>query len=327
MTANLKGFGDLAAHYAEGTASEAYEGAFAEINPNAQLSVFDEPNQAPMPEPALAEFFVASMTASAFELLADTRLEAYADRIAWGIVNSFHMVAAQVERAEDDAAKKLGELARHSDPSEIFACELEEAQRICQSLMEARAALECMRDHGAKVYHVQTGRPWSATRGSRVSTVLSASQIDARDFLTSRAKARREQLNPTGPIVVISGGSAWEDHRAIYARLDLIKARVPSMTLATTAQTKGVDAIAAAWAASNAVPVIAFRLNRALGNAAPFKRNKLLVSLAPVEVIVCEGSGIQINLAEECRKVQIPLTIIRKSDCRGNAITAQRRAA
>ena len=323
---STQSFADFAAHYAQLTASDAYEGAFAETRPTAQLSAFDEPSQAPMPEPALAEFFVASMTASAFELLADTRLEAYANRIAWGIVNSFHMVAAQVERAEDDAAKKLGELARHSDPSEIFACEVEEAQRICQSLMEARAALECMRDHGAQVYHAQTGRPWSATRGSRVSSVTSASQIDAKDFLASRAKARREQLNPTGPIVVISGGSAWEDHRPIYERLDLIKRRVPSMTLATTAQSKGVDAIAAAWAASHGVPVIAFRLNRSLGASAGFKRNKLLVSLAPVEVIVCEGSGIQINLADECRKGEIPVTIIRKSDCRDSEITVQRRA-
>lgn len=92
------------------------------------------------------------------------------------------------------------------------------------------------------------------------------------------------------------------------------------MTLATTAQTKGVDAIAAAWAASREVPLVAFRLNRAHGNAAPFKRNQVLVALQPVEAIVCAGSGIQINLAQRCREAGIPLTVMRQEG-------AQRQAA
>ena len=152
---------------------------------------------------------------------------------------------------------------------------------------------------------------------------LTASQIDARDFLASRAKARREQLAPTGPIVVISGGQDWDDHQRIWDRLDLLKTRCPSMTLATTAQGKGVDAIAAAWAASREVPLIAFRLNRAHGNAAPFKRNKLLVGLQPIEAIICEGSGVQANLAEAMRAAHIAVTIFRKEQSKSES----RRAA
>ena len=97
---------------------------------------------------------------------------------------------------------------------------------------------------------------------------VTASQIDARDFLASRAKARREQLAPTGPVIVISGGQEGADHKRIWARFDLVKIRVPSMTLATTAQGKGVDAIVAAWGALREVPLIVFLLNRAHGNAA-----------------------------------------------------------
>ena len=162
------------------------------------------------------------------------------------------------------------------------------------------------------VYRAHSGHPFSALRGSRVSSILTASQIDAREFLAARAKIKREQLAPTGPIVVISGGQIWEDHQRIWDRLDLLKTRTPTMTLATTAQGKGVDAIAAAWAASREVPLIAFRLNRAYGNAAPFKRNKLLIKLGPVEAIICEGSGVQANLAEKMRAAGVPVTVFRK---------------
>lgn len=322
----LSHFADLAQHYSDMVASPPYVRAFGEEIATAQLSVYDEPCDDALPDAREAQLCVEQITAHVFDLFAATRLESFAARIAWGVVNSFHRVASQVEAQEEAVAQKLGELARSYDPSEIYQVEIEETQRVCQSLAEARAALECMRDHAADIYRVETGSAWSSTSGSRVSSKYSASQIEARDFLASRAKARREQFAPSGPIVIISGSHIWEDHSPVYARLDLIKRRVPSMTLATTAQTKGVDAIATAWAAHNAVPVVAFRLNRALGNAAPFKRNKLLVSLAPVEAIVCQGSGIQINLADECRKAGIPLTIIRKSDCSRNKLT-ERKAA
>ena len=70
---------------------------------------------------------------------------------------------------------------------------------------------------------------------------------------------------------------------------------------------------AAAWAASREVPLVCFRLNRALGNAAPFKRNQTLVDLKPVEAIICEGSGIQINLASRMREAGVPVTIMRQA--------------
>jgi hypothetical protein len=48
----------------------------------------------------------------------------------------------------------------------------------------------------------------------------------------------------------------------LWARLDEVKARVPHMTLVTTGQRKGADAIAAAWAArpESAVPLVAYSL-------------------------------------------------------------------
>ncbi len=310
----VSSFADLGQAYAEAIASPDYARAFATDIATSQLTISQEPTSADMPEPFAAQQCVQAMIGELFSLMNETRMQPIAQRIAWGIVNSFHVVARQIETQEDSAAQKLGELARISDPSEVLASEVEDAQTLCQSLAEARAALECMRDHAGEVYRAETGHPFSALRGSRVSSVLTASQIDARDFLSSRAKARREQLAPTGPVVVISGGQDWADHERIWARLDLLKIRVPGMTLATTAQGKGVDAIAAAWAASRGVPLIAFRLNRAHGNAAPFRRNKTLTDLQPIEAIVCEGSGVQANLAERMRAAGVPVTVFRREE-------------
>jgi hypothetical protein len=34
--------------------------------------------------------------------------------------------------------------------------------------------------------------------------------------------------------------------------------------------------------------------------------------MQPVEAIICEGSGVQANLAERCRAAGVPVTIFRK---------------
>ena len=309
--ARFNAFSDLASHYADLASAEAFPAAFSAEIAASQLSIAEEPTSLDMPDEDAARFCVEQMTGDLFTLFADTRLAPLAPRIAWGIVNSFHMVTRQLAREEDSAARDLGEIARISDPSEIHATQVEEKQRLCQSLHEAIAAIECMRDHAAEVYRVETGRPWSATTGSRTSRVLTASQIDAHDFLAARANQKRQAYAPTGPVVVVSGGAKWLDHEIIWQRLDAIHTRIPAMVIASTGQKSGTDAIAAAWAAARGVPIVTFGLIRAHGTRAAFERNKTLVGLKPVEAIVCEGSGIQINLAQRCREANIPLTIYR----------------
>src|SRR3546814_2105228 len=103
----------------------------------------------------------------------------------------------------------------------------EETQRRCQSLHEAAASICAMLDHAAEIYRVECGQPWSATTGSRTGRTLTASQIDARDFLAARAVEKREAHAPTGPVVVLSGGQDWTEHKALWDRLDAIKARIP----------------------------------------------------------------------------------------------------
>jgi hypothetical protein len=291
-----------------------YESGFIEPSEMAKMSIVDAPAALDMPDPEQVGAAIELAVGTIFDVLRDTRMEEFAGQIAWGMVNSFHMVAKQVERREDDAADKLRELARTFDPSEIYAVELEDTQMLCQTLQGCREAMETMRDHASEVYRVETGRPFSSARGSTVSKGFTASQISARDYLAARARERREQFAPEGPLVAVSGGQEWHDHEALWDRLDGIKARVPEMVLITTAQRKGVDAIATSWAAARGVKTVQFIPDRSLGNRAAFVRNDNMVNLKPVEAIVCEGSGIQANLAQKLRQNGVPLHIYRLTD-------------
>ena len=195
-----------------------------------------------------------------------------------------------------------------------FASRKTKDQTLCQTLQGVREAMETMRDHASEVYRVETGKPFSSARGSTVSKGFTASQISARDYLAARSRERREQFAPEGPLVAVSGGQEWHDHEILWDRLDGIKARVPEMVLITTAQRKGVDAVATAWAASRSVKTVQFVPDRSLGNRAAFVRNDKMVNLKPVEAIVCEGSGIQANLAQKLRQAGVPLHIMRLTD-------------
>lgn len=288
-------------------ANDAFDHAFGDVGALSVLTPGGERQQLDMPEPTDAQWDCHAIVTTIFDLFRDTRLEESAAPIAWGIVNSFHYEAQKLEREEDRLCRELGELARISDPSEIHAVEVEDLQLRAQTKMEQRAAIECMRDYAAECFRTQTGRPWSAARGSTVSSVTSASQIAAVDFLKARADDRREKRNPTGPLVVFSGGQEWHDFEMLYDRLDQIKERIPAMTLCTTAQRKGCDAIAAAWAASRGVPLVAFVPQTArYGNRAGFVRNEQLVGLRPVEAIVCQGSGLQSNLLAKLKEAAVP---------------------
>ena len=306
MKNTVSNFSDLGAFYREQIETPGFDAAFGEQNSMGQLSVHDEPMASDMPDPDAARGAMEMVIGTVFDLFRETRMEEFGRDIVWGIVNSFHVTAQRIEKREDEASKKVSEMARAFDPSEIYAVELEEAQRICQTLMDCREAMEAMRDYAGEIFRVETGRPFSTVKGSRVSSGLTASQIDARDFLAARASKRREDYAPTGPVVIFSGGTDWQDHELIWQALDETHARVPHMILATTAQHKGCDQIAHAWAAARGVKTVRFTLNRALGKRAGFVRNEQLLNLKPVHAVVCEGSGLQSNLLSRVREANVP---------------------
>lgn len=294
--------------------SDSFSTAFTETIDGFRIDRAEDVVDTGMPDAMEVQLATELMVRTVFDVLRDTRLESIAGRIAWGIVHSFHKVADQLDSEADRAASKIKELIGIADGSEVMTVELEEAQTLCQSLDEARDAVACMRDFAAETFHAETGRPWSSPKGSLVSSKRTASVITAADFLTARRMKRIEQNVPKGPIVVFSGGQAWNDHALITDRLDAIRTRIPTMILATPAQDKGCDAIAMAWAARTKTRVITFSLNRRLGQRAGFVRNEQLVGLNPAEAVVCEGSGVQSHLARLIRTKGIPAHFISAAD-------------
>lgn len=287
-------------------ALDLFADAFVETTDRYRIVAGEDVTDAPMPDGETVAQATEMVVRTLFDVLRDTRLEGIAGQIAWGIVHSFHKVASQIEGQADKAAQNVRRLLEQADGSEVGSVELEEAQMLCHSLDETQDALACMRDHAAATYRAETGKPWSSPRASLTSSKRTASVIAATDFLAARRKRQIDQKAPQGPLVLFSGGQMWEDHRLLYTALDNIRARIPTMVLATTAQDKGCDAIAAAWAARNGCKIIAFTLNRKLGNRDGFARNDQLIGLRPVEAVVCEGSGLQSHLAREVRKHGIP---------------------
>jgi len=306
-------FADLRDLYAEAVATPEFQAAFGDPLGLSIVEPGEVPGEHEMPDPFAAQAECGGVIAAIFDLFTGTRLEPLAAEIAWGFVNSFHFVASKLERREDALALELGELARDPDPSEIYATALEEKQLLCQSLAEQRGAIECMRDYAAEMYRAQSGWPWSPARGTRASSASLASQIAAQDFLRARALAARERHLPQGPILVFSGPALWHDWEPIWERLDQVKARVPHLTLVTTGQRKGADAIAAAWAARNEVPLVAYGLY-GTGKRVAFTRNRKLVELKPVEAVLCEGSGLQANLYQLLRQAGVPIHAFRKAE-------------
>ena len=327
MTTRFSNFSDLAEHYAREVQTPDYARAFMEQTELSRLSVADEPSSAEMPDPDIAQAAIEMMLATVFDLFRDTRMEDFASEVAWGVANSFHVVAKRLDDREDAMARKLQEKLREYDPSEVYATDVEDLTMQARSLAECRDAMECMRDHAASIYLVETGRPFSPVRGSRVSMKNNASMIEARDYLASQRAQRREQFAPSGPVVVFSGGQQFTDIGQVHDYLDAVRERIPSMVLATTAQNKGADVIAASWASRQGVPVILCKPDASRGASAPYQRNARMLAFKPVEAIVCSGGGIQANLADRLREARIPLHIVREAGADNDPVQRQAKAA
>jgi hypothetical protein len=310
---SIRSFAEIAEFVAQegATLTDDFSQAFTETVEGYRISTADDMANCDMPDALQVQLATEMVMRTLFDVLRDSRLESIADRLAWGFVHAFHRVGEQLDGEADKAAMKVKSLIRDADGSEVMMSELEDAQVLCQSLDETRDAVACMRDYAAATFHAETGRPWSSPRGSLVSSKRTASIIAGQDFLAARRQRRIDAHHPQAPMVIFSGGAdGWYDHALIWDRLDGIRARIPAMVLATTAQERGCDAMAAAWAASRGVRVIAFTLNRKLGKQAGFHRNDQLLELRPVEAVVAQGSGLQSHLARGVRAKGIPAHFI-----------------
>ena len=126
MTDRFSNFADLAEHYAREIATPDYARAFMEQTELAKLSIEHEPSSIEMPDPDTAQAAIEMMLATVFDLFRDTRMEDFASEVAWGIANSFHVVAKRLDDREDAMANRLQEKLREYDPSEVYATDLED---------------------------------------------------------------------------------------------------------------------------------------------------------------------------------------------------------
>ena len=141
MTDRFSNFADLAEHYAREIATPDYAAAFMEQTELAKLSIEHEPSAAEMPDPEVAQGAIEMMLATLFDLFRDTRMEDFSGEVAWGIANSFHVVAKRLDDREDAASQKLTELLKTCDPSEVYATDLEDLTMQARSLAECRDRL------------------------------------------------------------------------------------------------------------------------------------------------------------------------------------------
>jgi hypothetical protein len=305
---SIPSFSEVAALIADETKqpNDSFAAAFASNFDGVLIGRDEVQIPTEMPDPVEVQYAVELIVTTVFDVLRDTRLESAAERIAWGIVHSFHRVAVQWQSLADKATRDVQDLLQSADPSEIFSVRLEEAQDSLTILDEGADALACLRDHAADVYHAETRRPWSAPKATLVSSKRTAAVIDGMAYLAARRQRRVGQHLPDGPLVVFSGGQCWHDYRPIWKALDEMKRTRPTMLLLTTAQGKGGDAIAEAWAAKTKTPVVRLGIDTARwGKRAGFVRNGQIARLQPADAVVAEGTGVQSQLVRVLRSVGV----------------------
>jgi hypothetical protein len=269
----------------------------------------DEPDHRPLPEPEHIGGAVADIFDALVATLGDTRLEPDLEDLLWSTVNLFHRAADRVQRALDDNEDAQKRSQKDQDGSEIRSVELERLVAEGITLIERRNSMEFFRDQAAEQFERHAGSAWRPRAGSMVNhRTLTSAMIDSRDFIAAKRRAETEVLLPAGPKIAFTGGLDFNDHNAIWDRLDKVHAKHPDMVLLHGGSPRGAERIAACWADSRKVTQIAFKPDWTRhAKAAPFKRNDQMLNVLPIGVIVFPGSGISANLADKAKKLGIPV--------------------
>uniref|UniRef100_A0A9E8CKR8 DUF2493 domain-containing protein n=1 Tax=Bosea sp. NBC_00436 TaxID=2969620 RepID=A0A9E8CKR8_9HYPH len=268
-----------------------------------------EPDPRPLPEGDTVAGSIADIFDALVVAFSDTRLEPDLDDLLWSTVNLFHRATARIERELDDNELAQQRLQREQDGSEVKSVELEHLTAQGQTLLDRRDTFELMRDQAADHYERQIRKPWLPRTGSKVNhRNLTSAMIDSRDFLMAKKRAEQEVLLPPGPKIVVTGGLDFNDHSAVWAKLDQVHEKHPDMVLVHGKSPKGAERIASIWAKNRNVPQIGFAPDWTKhGRAAPFKRNDEMLDIVPKGVMHFPGTGINDNLADKAKKLGIPV--------------------
>jgi hypothetical protein len=290
-------------------ASSPTDHVLAELQLYGHRPFQDEPDPRPLPEADAVGTAVADIFDALISTLSDTRLEPDLEGLLWSTVNLFHRATARVEHELDDNEQAQRRSQKQQDGSEIRSVELERLIAEGTTLIERRDTMEDFRDQAADQFERHTGSSWRPRSGSTVNhRMLTAAMIDSRDFLAAKRRAESEALLPAGPKIAFTGGLDYNDHRAVWDRLDKVHAKHPGMVLLHGGSPRGAERIAACWADNRKVPQITFKPDWTRhAKAAPFKRNDQMLNVLPIGVVVFPGSGISANLADKARKMGIPV--------------------
>ena len=290
-------------------ASSPTDHALTELQLYGHRPFQDEPDPRPLPEGKLIGGAVADIFDALIATLQDTRLEPDLPDLLWSTVNVFHRASDRVQRELDanEVAQKRSQ--KEQDGSEIRSVELERLIAEGLTLIERRNSMELFRDLAADQFERHIGSSWRPRTGSMVNhRALTGAMIDSRDFNAAKRRVEAEVLMPAGPKIAFTGGLEFNDHRAVWDRLDKVQAKHPDMVLLHGGSPKGAERIAACWANTRKVPQIVFKPDWTRhGKAAPFKRNDQILAVLPIGVIVFPGSGISANLADKAKKLGIPV--------------------
>ncbi|MFC3077687.1 DUF2493 domain-containing protein [Phenylobacterium terrae] len=234
-------------------------------------------------EAALVQLGQALMT-ELVDLVAGTALEDVQAVLAESLIGAFHSAAGRIERDADRARDRMRDLERDFDGSELADGELQAATRAAQAADVAQRAAELIRDAASETYTTATGEVWTAWRGSRRGTRLTAAQLEARQAIRAKQAKAAEGVAP-GPVVAFRGAPSADtaaDANRIFDALNWAKGQWPEMALATTGA-RGAEKLAIRWAQQKGVALVLARADfDRHGKGAPFRANDELLALEPV---------------------------------------------
>ncbi|WP_374322236.1 DUF2493 domain-containing protein [Brevundimonas sp.] len=234
-------------------------------------------------EAALVQLGRALMT-ELLDVISDTPLEDFQTLLGEALIGAFHSAAGRIEREADRARDAMRALDRDFDGSEAADVELQEATAKARAGDVATQACELVRDAAAEAWTVSTGEVWTAWRGSRRGTHLTAAQLEAKQAIRAIRNRRAGEADPGGPVVAFRGApgaDTSDDAERIFDALNWARQEWPDMALATTGA-RGSERLAIKWAQQKGVKLILARADfDTHGKAAPFRANDELIALEP----------------------------------------------
>ncbi|MEH6665816.1 MAG: DUF2493 domain-containing protein [Brevundimonas sp.] len=241
----------------------------------------------PRPHPteeALVQLGRALMT-ELLDVISDTALEDHQTILGEALIGAFHSAAGRIERDADRARDAMRALDRDFDGSEAADAELQEATARARAGDVAALACERVRDAASQTWTVASGEVWTAWRGSRRGSHLTAAQLEAKQAIRAIRNRRAGEADPGGPVVAFRGAPSADtagDAGRIFDALNWARREWPDMALATTGA-KGSEKLAIKWAQQKGVKLVLARADfNAHGKAAPFRANDDLIALEPV---------------------------------------------